>query len=507
MLELSGRVRRSSILLALDRSLLPAEQLAAILASDRSLRSVDADGHMRVEESRISKANICPYLGKEIPGWEQLGLDPEKTYRLFRDPEELKKGADTFTGKPLLITHVPVDADEPQKDLWVGTVGKVTWEDPYLVSRPLMVLTQEAIDAINSRKQRELSSAYRYDAVMEPGAWGGESYDGRMVNIRGNHVAIVSEGRAGPDVHVADALPPELRRMNRTLAATIATILAPFTGKLADPDKHGIAIALDGALGETPAESVISLDAAEMKACEDAALAEKKAEHGEDAELDDEDRQKAYENARDRKAKDRKAKDAKRAKDKSAKDRKAHDERESALDEREAAMDSKEEAEDAEKDDEEAKDRKRARDARKTARDKRAKDRGMDALPDPTDHRRDFRSGDAAVTKDEMNDAVKAAVEATEKKAREAAIARDKVRPLVGSVSVALDSAPEIYRFALKHAQVETKDVHDSALSALVDMAVKQKKQGDGGVSPSIALDAATAQLTNLDDIFRPKAA
>jgi hypothetical protein len=508
MLELSGRVRRSSILLALDRSLTRTAQLERALAEDRSLRSIDADGHMRVEESRISKANICPYLGREIPGWEQLGLDPAKTYRLFRDPEELKKGADTFTGKPLLITHVPIDADEPSKELWVGTVGQVTWEDPYLVSRPLMVLTQEAIDAINSRKQRELSSAYRYDAVMEPGAWGGESYDGRMVNIRGNHVAIVAEGRAGPDVHVADALPPELRRMNRTLAATIAAILAPFTTKLAEAEKHSIAVALDGALGETPAESVISLDASEMKACEDAALAEKKAEHGEDAELDDKDREAAYEKARDKKAKDKKAKDAKRAKDKAAKDKKGYDERESALDEREAAMDSKEEAEDAEKDDEEAKDRKRARDKRAADRAKRAKDRGAsDALADPTDHRKDFRSGDAAVTKDEMNDAVKAAVEATEKKSREAAIAREKVRPLVGSVSMALDAAPDIYRFALKHAQVETKDVHDSALSALVDMAVKQKKQGDSGTNPVIATDAATAQLTNIDDIFRPKAA
>lgn len=508
MLELSGRSRRSSILLALDRSLTPAAALEALLASDRSLRSVDADGHMRVEESKISKANICPYLGKEIPGWEQLGLDPEKTYKLFRDPDELKKAAATFTGKPLLIRHVPVTAEDPQKDLIVGTVGTVTWEDPYLISRPLTVWTQEAIDLIESGQQRELSSAYRYVAVMQPGTWGGESFDGRMTNIEGNHTAIVTEGRVGPDVHVADALPPELRRMNRTLAATIAAILQPFTTKLEAADKRSIAVALDGALGETPAESIITLDAAEMKACEDAALAEKKAEHGEDAELDEEDRQKAYEKARDKKAKDKRAKD-KKAADKRAKDAKrAGDEREEALDARESAMDEKEEAEDAEKDDEEAKDRKRARDARKTARDKRAKDRGAkDALPDPTDHRRDFRSGDAAVTKDEMNDAVKAGIEATEKKFREAAIAREKVRPLVGSVSMALDSAPEIYRFALKHAQVETKDVHDSALSALVDMAIKTKK-GEPGAQPVIATDAATAQLTDIDAIFRsPKAA
>lgn len=508
MLVLSGRERRSSILLAFDRSLPRIPQLDKLLATDRSMRSVDSDGHMRVEESKISKANICPYLGREIPGWEALGLDPEKTYRLFRDPDELKKAAATFTGKPLLIKHVPVTAEQPQKDLIVGTVGTVTWEDPYLISRPLTVWTQEAIDLIESGQQRELSSAYRYVAVMQPGTWGGETFDGRMTNIEGNHTAIVTEGRVGPDVHVADALPRELRRMNKTLAAMVAAILAPYTTKLTEADRHSVAVALDGALGETPAESVISLDASEMKACEDAALAEKRAEHGEDAELDDKDREKAYEKARDKKAKDKKAKD-KRAADKKAKDAaKAHDERESALDAREAAMDEKEEAEDAERDDEEAKDRRTARDARKTARDKRAKDRGRahDALADPTDHRRDFRSGDAAVTKDEMNDAVKAGIEATEKKFRDAAVAREKVRPLVGSVSMALDSAADIYRFALKHAQVEAKDVHDSALSALVDMAIKTKK-GEPGTQPVIATDAATAQLTDIDAIFRPKAA
>lgn len=456
---------------------------------------------MRVEESRISKANVCPYLGREIPNWEALGLQPEKTYRLFRDPKELEKGATTFDGKPLLIRHVPIDADVPRKELWVGTVGACTFEPPYLVTRPLMVLTKEAIDLIGSGEQRELSAAYRYDAVMEPGAWGGQQYDGRMVNIRGNHVAIVTEGRAGPDVHVADELPSELR-MNRTLAALVATILAPYTTKLAQDERHGLALALDGALGETPAESVISLDAEEMKAAEDAARDEK------GGELDEEDKKAAYEKARDRKAKDKKARD-KKAADKRAKDAKAAkdaaDSREAACDEREAAMDAKEEAEDAEKDDEEAKDRKRARDSRKAARDKRAHDRGHkahDALPDNTDHRRDFRSGeDSSVTKDELSAAVKAATEAERARSKDAATAREAVRPLVGVVSMAMDSAEEIYKFALKHAGVKTDGVHASALGTLVEMAVKQKKQS-AGAAPAVAMDAQHASLVSLDSLF-----
>lgn len=471
-----------------------------LLALDRSLRSIDADGHMRVEESRISKANVCPYLGREIPNWQALGLQAEKTYRLFRDPRELEKGAATFDGKPLLIRHVPIDAELPRKDLWVGTVGACSFEPPYLITRPLMLLTKEAIDLITSGEQRELSAAYRYDAVMEPGAWGGESYDGRMVNIRGNHVAIVSEGRAGPDVHVADELPREFRRMNRTVAVAVAEAIKPYLGT--NPKAALIALALDGMLGETPAESVISLDEEEKKAAEDAARDAK------GGDLTDEEREAAYEKARDRKkAKDKKARDkkAKDAKDKSAKDAKATEDREAACDEREAAMDAREEGEDEGKEDEEAKDRKRARDSRKTARDKRAHDRGHkahDALPDPTDHRRDFRSNaEDSVTKDELSAAVKAATEAERARQKDAATAREAVRPLVGAVSMAMDSAPEIYRFALKHAGVKTDGVHESALGTLVEMAVKQKKQS-AGAAPAVAMDAQHASLVSLDTLF-----
>ena len=260
---------------------------------------------MKVAESRISKANVCPYRGNEIPGWKELGLDPERIYRLYRDPDELRKGASSFDGKPLLIRHIAVDAGEPQQSSVVGSIGKCTYEHPYLVSRPLTVWTQEAIDLIESEEQRELSSAYRYDALMVPGNADGQAYDGRMINIRGNHVAIVSEGRAGPDVHVADESPDWWKAMSRL--STIQRILA-FIKPGAD------LVALDAALGEVPARSVMTLD--EKREAEDAFR--KAEDRAEDAELSDEEKELAYERhrkAKDKKAKDKKAKDAKHAKD------------------------------------------------------------------------------------------------------------------------------------------------------------------------------------------------
>jgi hypothetical protein len=48
---------------------------ALALALDRdSVREKTRDGRLSVKVANISKANVCPYRGREIPGWESLGL-------------------------------------------------------------------------------------------------------------------------------------------------------------------------------------------------------------------------------------------------------------------------------------------------------------------------------------------------------------------------------------------------------------------------------------------------
>lgn len=177
------------------------------IAQDRSLRSYDQDGRLHVESSNISKATVNPYYGSEIPNYRQLGLEPKKVYYLLRDPEELKKAAPTFNNLPLLSKHIPVSADEPQKEVIAGTTGSDTvFEDGYLKCS-LAVWDAEAIAGIESGEQVELSSAYRYTADMTAGEFEGRHYDGVMRDIVGNHVALVDVGRAGRDVVVSDADP------------------------------------------------------------------------------------------------------------------------------------------------------------------------------------------------------------------------------------------------------------------------------------------------------------
>lgn len=170
-----------------------------------SARSIDENGFLHVGASHITKAAVNPYYGREIPGWREAGLDPEAVYYGFRDPEELKKSLSTWQGLPLHIEHHIDSAEEPEKLTRVGAVGTgAAWNPPY-VDAPLTVWDRAAIKAIEDGSFRELSCAYRYDPDFTPGEYEGIPYDFVMRNIRGNHVALVGEGRAGPDVVVADA--------------------------------------------------------------------------------------------------------------------------------------------------------------------------------------------------------------------------------------------------------------------------------------------------------------
>lgn len=184
-----------------------------VMAFDKSARTYDPDGRMHLEACHISKACVSPYLGKEIPGYEQLELDADKVYQLLRDPVELQKAAPTFNGLPLLIKHTPINAadHEEKADEVVGATGThAAFNAPYL-DNALVIWPQFAIDGVIKKVQKELSCGYYYRPDMTPGKYQGVSYDGVMRDIVGNHVALVEEGRAGPDVVVSDAANPETK--------------------------------------------------------------------------------------------------------------------------------------------------------------------------------------------------------------------------------------------------------------------------------------------------------
>ncbi|AMM14235.1 hypothetical protein AX768_09150 [Burkholderia sp. PAMC 28687] len=177
-----------------------------VLAFDKgSVRRVDTDGRLFLESSHISKAGVNPYYGREIPKWDELGLDPDKVYQVFRPPEELEASAHTFNNIPILAVHTHVTAENPKKEVIIGSTGNsATFNGEYL-DNGLGFWDADYIDKIDTDEQRQLSASYRYIPVLIKGAYNGTPYDIKMTQIEGNHVALVVEGRAGPDVLVADS--------------------------------------------------------------------------------------------------------------------------------------------------------------------------------------------------------------------------------------------------------------------------------------------------------------
>ena len=175
-----------------------------------TVRHIDNNGHLIVDRTCITKAAINPYLGKEIPNWQALGLDQNKVYMLLRCPVELQRALPTFQGLQLLERHTLVSSEEPKKDSTVGSIGTVVEMDGDNVYSSLRVYDQNAIDLIESEKLNQLSAGYAYTADMTSGEWNGEHYDGVMRNIHGNHVALVERGRIGEDAIIADEMPNEI---------------------------------------------------------------------------------------------------------------------------------------------------------------------------------------------------------------------------------------------------------------------------------------------------------
>lgn len=463
----------------------------------QSTRSIDADGHLHLLPTPVSKANVCEYYGWEIPDGGELGLVTDKDlnkgkkYRLLRDPGELAKAAVTLNGKPLLITHASTDADDHQTELVVGTTGTdARYEDPYL-KVSLSVWEGSAIAGIESGARKELSSAYRYRADMTPGIYLGVPYDGVMRDISFNHVALVPAGRAGADVVVGDAMPEPIKptthgevimktvlsRKGLYLAAGVAALMAPRMAQDAKLDtdaifagvtntnlpqkKPGILAALRAiplANDQKVDDVLLAFDKMEKEEVPEGADADpnsglplNKAEM--DKKAKDEFEAGEKKKADDKKASDKKARDAAFADFKKGKDEKTC----AALDEMMSRLDGMDGESERANENESGKEKGGGEDAK-----------GMD--------------------KKAMDEAIAASETRIRGEMKAIAEAREFVEPWVGKVGLAFDSADEVYKTALDGLKVDITGVHSSALKAVL---AAQPKPGSQTGTRELAMDAA----------------
>ena len=171
--------------------------------AEQSKRTVDWNGFMEVRDNPISKVGVYPYLGSEIPGAE----DPNRIYSVYRPAEELarQETIDSFKLMPFIDEHeilgksgMPAERKGMQ-----GTLGEQIYFDaPYL--RGNIKIHSSAAQSLIKAGKVELSPCYGCDWVKGDGTFDGQPYQYTQRNIMGNHLALVDEGRTGPDVAVQD---------------------------------------------------------------------------------------------------------------------------------------------------------------------------------------------------------------------------------------------------------------------------------------------------------------
>ena len=338
-----------------------------IMALDRSVRRIDADGHLHVERCVLSAAVVSPYYGREINGAERLGLEPDTIYWMYRDADALREAASSMNGKPLIEVHQPVSAGDHPREITVGSVNNATFQAPDLIGE-LAIWDGDAIKRIQDGSKRCVSAGYAYETVPETGEINGQRYTLKMVNIRFNHLALVEEPRVKTAI-IGDSAPPNIMKetsmaAHRPMSAAAKVAAALKSGRLA-------------------------MDASEedIKKCMD------------EDETEDDDKKKAEDESDDDQA--------------------------------------------ADEDDDDKKD------------EKKDDKKGMDAVS--------------------VSRLIKEAVSKERHRNKQAQDAREAVRPLVGDV-IGMDSAGDIYRYALKQIGQDAASVHESALPALVSMAINAKR-------------------------------
>lgn len=156
-------------------------------------------GFLICKDVPIARTGTQKYLAREI-GIPERGDDIITVYRLEEDVFD-SNAISSFNGAPLTDEH-PNDWVQPQnaEGLMKGTVTNAhrgTGKDSDLVLADIIVYGKHQIDEIQTKAKREISCGYECEYIPYRDGY-------KQTNIVGNHVALVSAGRAGERVAIKD---------------------------------------------------------------------------------------------------------------------------------------------------------------------------------------------------------------------------------------------------------------------------------------------------------------
>lgn len=218
-------------------------------------RSYDDNGWFEIADNPISREGVFPYSSAQIGGPE-MG----KIYQVFRPAEEL--GADdalaSFRLLPIIDDHTMLgEGGEAAEDVGVaGVIGENLRVVDGVLLANLKIFSNTLAEKIKNGKT-QLSCGYRCFYDFTPGEWNGQAYDAVQRQIRGNHLALVDEGRMGPQVAILDQMTftVDAKEQKPAMDEDIKQMLAAIVARLDKLESHEAAEAEAGSDETTAAEA------------------------------------------------------------------------------------------------------------------------------------------------------------------------------------------------------------------------------------------------------------
>ncbi|RDU70411.1 hypothetical protein CQA66_08360 [Helicobacter aurati] len=149
-------------------------------------RYIDSNEFLYIKDNAIMKSGVFEYVGNEI------GLNDDKIYKVYRPKDELEKVYKSFANKPITLEHEWISIkDNP--DRVVGNIGSnITFDkDSGCIIADLLTITnKDAIQDIMNGIRDKLSAGFTQDLIKEDGTHEGIDYQYKQVVTEINHLAL-----------------------------------------------------------------------------------------------------------------------------------------------------------------------------------------------------------------------------------------------------------------------------------------------------------------------------
>lgn len=203
------------------------------------------EGFLICHNVPIARTGYQDYLGSELIAClpdikKEMDINPDKIYKVYRSKEEVFAPATiaSFEGKPFTDNHPSEMVTTSNIDIYgkghIQNVRKGDGEYRDMLIADIICTDEGVSSEIKSKAKREVSCGY--NLVIKKGSKGYE-----QTQIRGNHLALVENARAGQKAAIQDNEPDAIKQKkegeNKMIKSNIFYKMFAAFAKDAEPEE------------------------------------------------------------------------------------------------------------------------------------------------------------------------------------------------------------------------------------------------------------------------------